>query len=127
MNQGPIDAISRVRVYSRNTSAPRETLVTPAGRNSTRPTTSPFFATLMHVCRIPRCTHRAAFAAVKPLVRTRQITSPSAVPNMAAATATPIQDYIDRHGLQKKVEDVLNSCVKEKPADPLAFMVCSPG
>lgn len=36
--------------------------------------------------------------------------------------ATPIQDYIDRHGLQKKVEDVLNSCVKEKPADPLAFM-----
>jgi hypothetical protein len=26
-------------------------------------------------------------------------------------------------GLQKKVEDVLNSCVKEKPSDPLAFMV----
>jgi len=37
--------------------------------------------------------------------------------------STPIQEYIDKHGLQKKVEDVLNSCVQAKPTDPLAFMV----
>jgi hypothetical protein len=37
--------------------------------------------------------------------------------------STPIQEYIDKHGLQKKVEDVLNTCVQAKPADPLAFMV----
>lgn len=36
--------------------------------------------------------------------------------------STPIQEYIDKHGLQKRVEDVLNSCVQAKPADPLAFM-----
>lgn len=37
--------------------------------------------------------------------------------------STPIQEYIDKHALQKKVEDVLNACVSAKPADPLAFMV----
>jgi hypothetical protein len=40
--------------------------------------------------------------------------------------STPIQEYIDKHGLQKRVEDVLNSCVQAKPADPLAFMVRGP-
>ena len=34
-----------------------------------------------------------------------------------------VQEYIDRHGLQKKVEDVLNACVKGKPDEPLSFMV----
>lgn len=70
----------------------------------------------MRVYQSTRYTQKR-FCPTKPsLYRRAQITM---------ATATPIQDYIDRHGLQKKVEDVLNSCVKEKPADPLAFMVCS--
>eukprot|EP00877_Chromochloris_zofingiensis_P000801 jgi/Chrzof1/10721/Cz05g10010.t1_ENO[v5.2] len=33
-----------------------------------------------------------------------------------------VQEYIDKHGLQKKVEDVLNVCVKSKPDEPLSFM-----
>ena len=37
--------------------------------------------------------------------------------------STPIQEYIDKHGLQKKVEEALNICVKEKPLEPLAFLV----
>lgn len=36
-----------------------------------------------------------------------------------------VQEYIDKHGLQKKVEDVLNVCVKSKPDEPLSFMVRS--
>ena len=34
-----------------------------------------------------------------------------------------VQTYIDKHSLQKKVEDVLNSTVKAKPEEPLSFMV----
>jgi len=33
-----------------------------------------------------------------------------------------VQEYIDRHSLQKKVEDVLNACVKSKPEEPLSYM-----
>jgi len=33
-----------------------------------------------------------------------------------------VQEYIDKHNLQKKVEDVLNSCVKARPEEPLSFM-----
>mmetsp|Transcript_27595 Transcript_27595/g.60368 ORF Transcript_27595/g.60368 Transcript_27595/m.60368 type:complete len:480 (+) Transcript_27595:154-1593(+) len=33
-----------------------------------------------------------------------------------------VQEYIDKHQLQKRVEDVLNTCVKNKPDEPLAFM-----
>lgn len=44
-----------------------------------------------------------------------------------ATMSTPIQEYIDKHALQKKVEDVLNACVSAKPADPLAFMVSVAG
>lgn len=35
-----------------------------------------------------------------------------------------VQEYIDKHQLQKKVEDVLNICVKSKPDEPLSYMVC---
>jgi hypothetical protein len=31
--------------------------------------------------------------------------------------------YLDKHGLQKRTEDVLNLCVKSKPDEPLSFMV----
>ncbi|GAX82478.1 hypothetical protein CEUSTIGMA_g9905.t1 [Chlamydomonas eustigma] len=33
-----------------------------------------------------------------------------------------VQSYIDKHSLQSKVEDVLNSCVKAKPNEPMSFM-----
>lgn len=33
-----------------------------------------------------------------------------------------VQSYIDKHQLQKKVEEVLNQAVKTKPDEPLAFM-----
>lgn len=34
-----------------------------------------------------------------------------------------VQEYLDKHGLQKKVEDVLNMAVKSRPEEPLSFMV----
>ena len=40
------------------------------------------------------------------------------------ASMAGVQEYIDKHNLQKKVEDVLNSCVKARPEEPLSFMVC---
>jgi len=33
-----------------------------------------------------------------------------------------VQEYIDNHGLSKKVEDVVNACVKARPEEPSAFM-----
>ncbi len=42
-------------------------------------------------------------------------------PSIMASAA--VQEYIEKHGLQKKVEDVLNLCVKEKADEPLSFMV----
>ncbi len=33
-----------------------------------------------------------------------------------------VQTYLDKHSLQTKVEEVLNSCVKAKPDEPLSFM-----
>jgi enolase len=33
-----------------------------------------------------------------------------------------VQEYIDKHELSKKVEDVINACVKAKPDEPLSFM-----
>ena len=33
-----------------------------------------------------------------------------------------LQEYIDQHELQKKVEHLINSCVAAKPEDPLSFM-----
>jgi hypothetical protein len=34
-----------------------------------------------------------------------------------------IQEYIEEHGLGKKVEDVINAAVKAKAPEPIAFMV----
>ena len=34
-----------------------------------------------------------------------------------------VQEYLEKHELQKKLEDVLNLCVKDKPEEPLEFMV----
>lgn len=34
-----------------------------------------------------------------------------------------VSEYIEKHNLEKKVEEVLNLCVKEKPEEPLSFMV----
>jgi len=36
-----------------------------------------------------------------------------------------IQEYIEEHGLGKKVEDVINAAVKAKAPQPIAFMVRS--
>jgi enolase len=33
-----------------------------------------------------------------------------------------LQEYIDQHELQKKVEHLINQCVAQKPDDPLSFM-----
>eukprot|EP00879_Flechtneria_rotunda_P000391 GHRR01000484.1.p1 GENE.GHRR01000484.1~~GHRR01000484.1.p1 ORF type:complete len:535 (+),score=162.05 GHRR01000484.1:156-1607(+) len=41
---------------------------------------------------------------------------------MAAAPVSGVQEYIDQHGLQRAVEEVLNSCVKAKADEPLSFM-----
>ena len=34
-----------------------------------------------------------------------------------------IQEYIEEHGLGKKVGDVINAAVKAKAAEPISFMV----
>ena len=34
-----------------------------------------------------------------------------------------VQEYIDKHDLSKKVEEVINACVKAKPEEPISFMV----
>ena len=39
------------------------------------------------------------------------------------ATAMSVQEYIDKHDLSKKVEEVINACVKAKPEEPISFMV----
>lgn len=36
-----------------------------------------------------------------------------------------VQEYIDKHDLSKKVEEVINACVKAKPEEPISFMVRS--
>ena len=33
-----------------------------------------------------------------------------------------LQEYIDQHELQKKVEHLINKCVNDKPEDPIAYM-----
>jgi enolase len=33
-----------------------------------------------------------------------------------------VQEYIEKHNLQKKVEEVLNACCRAKPEDPISFM-----
>lgn len=34
-----------------------------------------------------------------------------------------VQEYIDKHELSRKVEEVINLCVKAKPDEPLSYMV----
>ena len=41
-------------------------------------------------------------------------------------TAMSVQEYIDKHDLSKKVEEVINACVKAKPEEPISFMVRPP-
>ena len=38
-----------------------------------------------------------------------------------------VQEYIDKHELSRKVEEVINLCVKAKPDEPLSYMVQKPG
>lgn len=40
-----------------------------------------------------------------------------------AAMSETVQSYIEKHNLQKRVEDVLNSTVKSKPEEPMSYMV----
>lgn len=39
------------------------------------------------------------------------------------ASTMSVQEYIDKHDLSKKVEEVINACVKAKPEEPISFMV----
>lgn len=39
------------------------------------------------------------------------------------ASTMSVQEYIDKHDLSKKVEEVINACVKAKPDEPISFMV----
>ena len=41
------------------------------------------------------------------------------------ASTMSVQEYIDKHDLSKKVEEVINACVKAKPEEPISFMVHS--
>lgn len=34
-----------------------------------------------------------------------------------------VQEYIDKHELSRKVEEVINLCVKAKPDEPMSYMV----
>jgi len=34
-----------------------------------------------------------------------------------------VQEYLEKHDLSKRVESVINACVKAKPDEPLSFMV----
>lgn len=34
-----------------------------------------------------------------------------------------VQEYIEKHDLSKRVEEVLNATVKAKPDEPLSYMV----
>ena len=34
-----------------------------------------------------------------------------------------VQEYLEKHDLSKRVEAVINACVKAKPDEPLSFMV----
>lgn len=65
----------------------------------------------------------SALAQQKPQIGARPGRAPSARASPATDTMATVQEYIDKHSLQKKVEDVLNTCVSQKPSDPLAFMV----
>lgn len=42
---------------------------------------------------------------------------------LATMSSPDVQAYVEKHGLQKKVEDVLNLCVSSKAEEPMAFMV----
>jgi enolase len=39
------------------------------------------------------------------------------------AAMSSVQEYLEKHQLQKKVEDALNAAVKAKPDEPMAFLV----
>ena len=34
-----------------------------------------------------------------------------------------VQDYLDKHDLSKKMEELINTTVKARPDEPLSFMV----
>lgn len=61
-----------------------------------------------------RCTSSA-----KELTVHRRL--PSAARKFASIMS--VQEYIDKHDLSKKVEEVINACVKAKPDEPISFMV----
>ena len=67
---------------------------------------------------VPSGNHRSSSRTLVVVARSQQPLS---------TMTTPIQEYIDKHGLQKKVEDVLNACVQAKPADPLPSPGTPPG
>lgn len=36
-----------------------------------------------------------------------------------------MQEYLDKHELSRRVEEAINATVKDKPDEPLAFLVCA--
>lgn len=37
-----------------------------------------------------------------------------------------MQEYLDKHELSRRVEEAINATVKDKPDEPLAFLVGAP-
>lgn len=71
----------------------------------------------------PNRIHPLAVNRRSPPSRTRS--SPLASPTRVAATmaTTGVSAFLSQHDLQAKIEDALNRCVKNKPDEPLSFLV----
>ncbi len=77
----------------------------------------------------PNCPHMLCSAPhTWPCTRRRPVfgvptTGRSLLSFVHKADRMSVSEYIEKHGLEKRVEEVLNACVKAKPAEPLEFMV----
>lgn len=59
-------------------------------------------------------------------LRIRQIIHPKGVVSrncFRTRAKMSVQEYLEKHDLSKRVEEVINACVKAKPDEPLSFMV----
>jgi len=67
------------------------------------------------------CTGFARVTFCSPrLVHSSRLISRNASSRVASMS---VQEYIDKHDLSKKVEEVINACVKAKPGEPISYMV----
>ncbi|GIL47394.1 hypothetical protein Vafri_4219 [Volvox africanus] len=66
--------------------------------------------------------HRVCSATQRPVFCLLFAQGRRAAVARSSRVTMSVQEYIEKHGLEKKVEEVLNLCVKEKPEEPLSFM-----